>query len=104
MRQYTTKEQTRRLMNAGLHEPKGMTYGDECDFYAEISYRYSIGELIDALPIIDNNGFYLTISPDIDSWTVGYTGPESTITEKTELIDALFEEVIKYKTSLNENA
>ena len=103
MKQYTTPEQTAKLIELGFEKPKNrlvkqrfdrstsswIVVGEEGD--------YSIGELIEILPR-GYDGELLEISAVILSytkWMVRY--PYGIIIYKAELIDALYDMIIKLK-------
>ena len=100
MKQYTTPEQTAQLIELGFERPQGYAEG-EC--YSDIYPAYSIGELIEMLPLLqtdaDNEDWPLSIEAgcnlEYSSWFVYYV-PEN-IVEKPELIDALYEMIVKLK-------
>lgn len=97
MRQYTTPEQTAKLIELGFEKPK--TLVDKCyDFDAE-DYKevkaYSIGELIEMLPefycIYDLTNMHTMKR----CWYVGHVSTLNVSAD--ELIDALYNMVIKLK-------
>ena len=86
MRQYTTQEQTSKLIELGFEKPKSET---EETLFTDNFYRpaYSIGELIEML----NNQEKLTLVKLEHKWYVNYH------TKDVELIDALYEMILKLK-------
>lgn len=122
MKQYTTLDQTAKLMEMGFEKPKGW-YVDgvinNVKLYVNIDenpmmFNYSIGELIEMLPMtitdkiwwgedkgkegvwglrIDTNGTEFM-------WTVSYERDRSAhlyLEGRTELVDALYDMVVKLK-------
>lgn len=118
MRQYTSKEQTAKLIELGLPKPKSISgycqrspyvYDAESNtkmvVYDDTQYpiyAYSIGELIEMLPsaLSLNNDedceFHLMLFDDSLYWHVRYVD-SCYSTLAIELIDALFDMVIKLK-------
>ena len=109
MKQYTTHEQTAKLIELGFREPKSkvdgkVIYEPDADLEIEWEKAYSIGELIEFCPrVIGRIGQdYVTIeiSHDTVHWIVGYTDFDDRLTYATsnsELIDAIFDMLIKLK-------
>ena len=104
MKQYTTSEQTDKLIELGFAYPKscsGFSLDETKD--AVFYYDYSIGELIEMLPDYINGNFVnwkiQTTRGDV-KWSVGWdcfeTGQFKWI-RATELIDALYEMCVKLK-------
>ena len=107
MKQHTTDEQTAKLIELGFEKPKstremvlkGVIDGVIC-FAPEKAY--SIGELIEMLPktiedsLLDDN---LSIYTIFDGYQVEYSNilGETYFSFNVELIDALYEMVIKLK-------
>lgn len=104
MKQYTTSDQTAKLIELGFEKPKSKVsfeVGND-----ELGYTYSIGELIEMLPTkieaevtdeYDSETAYLNIE---EGWAVSYTNGWCTVekyTRATELIDALYDMIIKLK-------
>lgn len=98
MKQYTTTEQTAKLIELGFEKPKSIIYasayqeeeGAEPD--VEYEYAYSIGELIEMLNRVDDEK--LEICRDCGFWLVGtdlYCVP------CRDLIDALYDIVTLLK-------
>lgn len=109
MKQYTTPEQTAKLIELGFEKPKFEIETQLCNIKgqplraATIIGDYSIGELIEMLPtaIEIGDGYALSIYHNRAEWMVSYddNGVYLPIysTEKDELIDALYDMVIKLK-------
>lgn len=111
MRQYTSNEQTSKLIELGLEEPKGW-YVDgatnNINLYVNIDeipmmFNYSIGELLSFLPKsikVNDLFFTLCIHSSSDYWIVEYAdisfGTQARL-YKEELIDALFAEIVILK-------
>ena len=108
MKQFTTPEQTAKLIELGLPKPKTIVdkyYDFDAEDYKEVN-QYSIGELIEMLPTrieaeiedeFDNEYSYLEIH---EGWTISYFNGWCRIDKRTfanELIDALYEMVVKLK-------
>ena len=102
MKQYTTQEQTAKLIELGFGKPKNrlvkqrfdrstsswIVVGEEGD--------YSIGELIEMLPkIYDSEGLSIGYHYVADVWIVRY--PTKILIHKEELVDSLYEMVVKLK-------
>ena len=109
MKQYTTPEQTAKLIELGFEEPKNrlvkqrfdcstsswIVVGEEGD--------YSIGELLSFLPKsikVNDLFFTLCIHSSSDYWIIEYAdiafGTQARLC-KEELIDALFAEIVILK-------
>ena len=120
MRQYTTPEQTAKLIELGFEKPKSISsikvtgniittaedlIGEPSSVMGgKITANYSIGELIEFCPrVIGRVGQdYVTIeiSHDTAHWIVGYTDFEDRLTyaaSSSELIDAVFNMIVKLK-------
>ena len=103
MKQHTTPEQTAKLIKFGL--PKPRHYSEDKYFIIHVGFEvinYSIGELIKMLPkkikMSDDETGELEIS--FGSLCMVYYTSFSVIyydTEATELIDALYDMVVKLK-------
>ena len=99
MKQYTTPEQTAKLIELGFEKPCSIASVEPIYGMGGISVAkaYTIGELIEMLPR-GYEGELLEISAVILSytkWMVRY--PYGVIIYKAELIDALYEMIIKLK-------
>lgn len=91
MKQYTTPEQTAKLIKLGL--PKPRYYNGDKYFIIHVGFEainYSIGELIEMLERADD----IEINRYDRYWSVsvGYEGAKD-----KELIDALYDMIIKLK-------
>lgn len=101
MKQFTTPEQTTKLIELGLPKPKGLADAEPSSgkWVREV---YSIGELIEMLPEIHplyHDPYCLDIGFDTISWVVGYTYNDGYVEKLSayELIDAFFDMVVKLK-------
>lgn len=102
MKQYTTPEQTTKLMELGFEKPKFEIETQLCNIKgqplraATIVGDYSIGELIEMLPPRYNHED-LEINRDwrFERWLVFYRGDDTTAA--TELIDALYAMILQLK-------
>jgi hypothetical protein len=98
MKQYTTPEQTAKLIELGFEKPKNIVEGE---LYSDIYFAYSIGELIEMLPkVIDCD--YDTYNLQIEArsnWKVCYVknGMIEDSCDSSELIDALYNMIVKLK-------
>ena len=96
MKQYTTPEQTAKLIELGFTQPKTKLPFEVAN--DELGYTYSIGELIELIPPIFTNKYkcdcYLNITHDSANWIIDYTvsGVKRPyiIVSEIEFIDALF--------------
>ena len=119
MKQYTTPEQTAKLIELGFEKPKSIG-GYEPTFVVEYEgvevsnviigenthcpiFAYSIGELLSFLPKsikVNDLFFTLCIHSSSDYWIVEYAdiafGTQARL-YKEELIDALFAEIVILK-------
>ena len=109
MKQYTSNDQTAKLIELGFDRPKNrvikqlldrstdswITIGEEGDYF--------IGELIEMLPDVieleDSEYATLQMYFDVFNWVIEYTGVEKTeyATSAIELIDALCDMLVKLK-------
>lgn len=105
MKQYTNEIQTSTLLELGFEKPKTIVdryYDFDAEDYKEVNH-YSVGELIEMLPtaIETGDGYALSIYHNRAEWMVSYddNGVYLPIysTEKDELIDALYDMVVKLK-------
>lgn len=98
MKQYTTQDQTAKLIELGFEKPCSIASVEPIYGMGGISVAkaYSIGELIEMLPMIVND-FTLWIGRDERSnqWFVKYH-PRTLVVDE-ELIDVLYDMVIKLK-------
>ena len=113
MKQHTTPEQTAKLIELGFEKPKSienMMPQPVVDGYVHLvpQKAYSIGELIEMLPTMigegDFNGEplfkYSFVLAGATKWIVGYeffAKFNQYVSEREELIDALYEMVVKLK-------
>lgn len=102
MKQFTTPEQTAKLIELGLPKPKSEVKAEQAGDYAWYNPAYSIGELISFLPQFldfDDGEWSLSIEADPfktnRTWWVFYA--PSSHTESGELIDALYAMIVKLK-------
>ena len=101
MQQYTTPDQTAKLIELGFEKPKSKVLFEVGN--DELGYTYSIGELIEMLPtaIEIGDGYALSIYHNRAEWMVSYddNGVYLPIysTDKDELIDALYNLCVKLK-------
>ena len=86
MKMYTTPEQTAKLIELGFEKPKSEVKAEQAGDYAWYNPAYSIGELIDMLPL---NRIEFDIRAFVDT-----TGG---LFYDDELIDALFKACVKLK-------
>ena len=108
MRQYTTPEQTAKLIELGFEKPKNTRYIQRAKArnlrspfieFGEHEFEgsYSIGELIEMLPK-EYDGELLEIASvalSYAKWVVRY--PYGIIVYKAELIDALYAMILQLK-------
>lgn len=98
MKQYTSEQQTAKLIELGFGKPKSVSQltMDE-DMQIVPHFAYSIGDLIDVLPI-RVNGWEFDISHDFhfERW-VCHFDPTKHYGAATNLIDALYILVVKLK-------
>lgn len=108
MKQYTSKEQTAKLIDFGFEKPKFEIETQIISVHgvpqqaATIIGDYSIGELIEMLPRViegEHHNSLLAIDSDNTKWWVMYLymGKQKYASKSAELIDALFEMIIKLK-------
>ncbi len=108
MKQYTTKDQTAKLMELGFPKPNSIEsvdieFDDAFDEHTIYNLRYSIGELIEFLPHSyskNDKYFRLDIFPARSGWFVLYNTLEQEESHrifKRELVDALFETLVTLK-------
>lgn len=101
MKQYTTQDQTAKLIELGVEKPKGLADAEPSSG-VWVRPAYSVGELIGMLPQFmdfDDGRWSLSIESDPfkvnGTWWVFYA-PRDYI-ESVELIDAIFAMVVKLK-------
>lgn len=113
MRQFTTPEQTAKLIELGFEMPNSVliyaqsvdcdnNYGGKGE--AKPNGYYSIGELIEILPfrIAGEHGiwYYLSEFTHQTYWRVAYTDDNEIpliVSESVHLIDALYDMIVKLK-------
>ena len=86
MKQYTTPEQTAKLIELGFEMPKSIV---EDELYSDIDFAYSIGELIEIMGYDLYSIHYKGLAWEVKS--------ERVETREVELIDALYDMVVKLK-------
>ena len=101
MKQYTTPEQTAKLIELGFEESSGEGVRGVSDTKVEFYPAFSIGELIGMLPPRTHSGGFdwvLDIHHDykFERWLC-FFNPENQIGVATELVDALYNLIIKLK-------
>lgn len=106
MRQYTTPEQTAKLIELGFEKPwrnECLHILEEYGYVVEEARNFSIGELLSFLPKsikVNDLFFTLCIHSSSDYWIVEYAdiafGTQARLC-KEELIDALFTEIVILK-------
>ena len=111
MKQFTSIEQTAKLIELGFEKPKGWYIDgvtNNVKLYVNIDqdpmmFNYSIGELIEMLPNYINGNFVnwkiQTTKGDV-KWSVGWDCFETEQFQwirATELIDALYAMIVKLK-------
>lgn len=91
MKQYTSNNQTAKLIELGLPKPIPKYNKDEKgnDWLLIESANYSIGELIEMLGVHLSSIYYIGIE-----WSVNAKGIEC---RREELVDALCEMIVKLK-------
>ena len=111
MKQFTTPEQTAKLIELGLPRPKSIA---KCNVgtgvwgyrpLCEQIYAYSIGELIEMLPMAIGANYLEIFTPvsDRDVWAIAYGWHDYDefnslyYFANEELIDALYEMAVKLK-------
>lgn len=93
MKQFTTPKQTAKLIELRFEKPKSIV---DHDGFWGYNYAYSIGELIEMLPRnIGECPLIIHGSFIFEKWAVFYKGAKGF--SRDELIDALYEMVIKLK-------
>ena len=104
MRKHTTPEQTAKLIELGFERPFRNEYlhiVEEYGYAVNKERNFTIGELIEMLPeYIEDKGATIDIGFDMFSWVIAYLNiPQEYVycTSGLELIDALYEMVVKLK-------
>ena len=100
MKQYTTTEQTAKLIELGFEKPGSIASVEPIYGMGGISIAkaYSIGEMIEMLPMEDRAGERSMVYDGLE-WVVNWDNDDGTINQvvATELIDALYDMVVKLK-------
>lgn len=96
MKQYTTPEQTAKLIELGLPQPRTKIPFEVAN--DELGYTYSIGELIEMLPMEERAGERSIVYDGLE-WVINWDNDDGTINQvvATELIDALYDMILKLK-------
>lgn len=114
MKQFTTPEQTAKLIELGFEKPKGEVKAEQAGDFAWYNPAYSIGELLEILPAAiehviwwgDEIGEIGVWGLRIDSggteygWDVYYERPNSAHAYRVgreEMINALFDMIVELK-------
>lgn len=107
MRQYTTPEQTAKLIELGVERPFRNEYlhiVEEYGYAVNKERNFSIGDLIEMLPQTIIVGCTMTkrliFSLAFYGWEIGYLGMgmgEPIVFRRAELIDALYDMILKLK-------
>lgn len=97
MRQYTTPEQTAKLIELGFEKPKMAAPALKwVDGEPTFEPQYTIGELIEMLPtIVDDFTLWIGRDERSNQWFVKYHPRTLVIGE--DLIDALYNMIVKLK-------
>lgn len=100
MKQYTNESQTTKLIELGFEMPCSIASVEPIYGMGGISVAkaYSIGELIEMLPMEDRAGERSMVYDGLE-WVVNWDNDDGTINQvvATELIDALYDMVVKLK-------
>ena len=101
MKQYTTPEQTAKLIGLGFEKPKNEVKAEQAGDFAWYNPTYSIGELIEMLPNVINILYHAILKIEIRGlkWHVKYDGDKGLeyLTYNSQLIDALYDMIVKLK-------
>jgi hypothetical protein len=95
MKQYTTPEQTAKLIELGFEKPKGEVRSERGPFSSDARKAYSIGELIEMLPEFSCIYDLTNMHTMKRCWYVGHVSTLNVSAD--ELIDALYAMIIKLK-------
>ena len=97
MKQYTTPEQTAKLIELGFEKPKMAAPALKwVDGEPTFEPQYTIGELIEMLPtIVDDFTLWIGRDERSNQWFVKYH-PRTLVADE-ELIDALYDMIVKLK-------
>lgn len=99
MKQYTTPDQTAKLIELGLPKPKMAAPALKwVDGEPTFEPQYTIGELIEMLPPkIDGRNLVIERYKELGQWLVCYESCLGVYSMSAELSDALYDMVIKLK-------
>ena len=105
MKQFTTKQQTEKLIELGFPKPQSIAGVKMGTFMGtkipciEKEFAYSIGELIKILPMTIERNAILRIEATGVMWRVMYEGSRGLelLTFRSEPIDALFDMIAELK-------
>ena len=107
MKMFTNSDQTAKLIELGFEKPKGWSAEGISSWFVmykdnDEDFNYSIGELIEMLPISFENDNDDTSWLEIEAgavWNVSYSsfGFIDYDCERKELIDALFDMIVTLK-------
>lgn len=96
MKQYTTPEQTAKLIELGLEKPKSEVKAEQAGDYAWYNPAYSIGELLSFLP--DDGVTDKRLEFDGFHWFVDWDSSDKIRqTIGVELVDALYDMILELK-------
>ena len=100
MKQYLNETQTAKLIELGFEKPSSIASVEPIYGMGGISVAkaYSIGELIEMLPMEDRIGERRMVYDELE-WVVDWDNDDGTINQvvATELIDVLYNMIIKLK-------
>ena len=94
MKQYTTNEQTAKLIELGFEKPK-LKVIQRPNAYHDLFRDYSIGELIEMLPEYSSIYDLTNMHTMKTCWYVGHISTLNVSAD--ELIDALYDMILKLK-------
>lgn len=95
MKQYTTTEQTVKLIELGFEKPKSEVKTEQAGDYAWYNPAYSIDELIEMLPEFSCIYDLTNMHTMKRCWYVGHVSTLNVSAD--ELIDALYDMIVKLK-------
>lgn len=97
MKQYTTQDQTVKLIELGFEKPKMAAPALRwVDGEPTLEPQYTIGELIEMLPtIVDDFALWIGRDERSNQWFVKYHSRTLVVDE--ELLDTLYDMVVKLK-------
>lgn len=100
MKIFTNSEQTAKLIELGLEKPASIASVESINWMGGISIAkaYSVGELIEMLPMEDRVGERSMVYDGLE-WVVNWDNDDGVINQvvATELIDALYDMVVRLK-------